>query len=233
MVETKEVEGGFLIPVSDQFGGKWARESNRLDFDSVFREKLKHYIPEGAFVIDAGACIGTYTKSFSELVGAGGLVAAIEPCRENFEILRHNCARLKHENIFLVQKALAHRSGFGVCRYTDQNVGESRFEMRLSAGDTPVTSIDEFCRELTTRKLDFLKLDIEGWEFFALVGGFNIIRRDRPVIFTEINENCLLANGCTGSGVMSLLEMLGYAFKPVQENIPDGGVYDLICLPTK
>lgn len=98
-------------------------------------------------------------------------------------------------------------------------------------GEIAFTSIDEFVEGLDPRKVDFIKLDVEGWEFFALVGAFRTIRKDRPVLMVEINEPCLRVQGTDGQAVKVLLQTLRYVYQPIQEQVPEGGVYDLLCLP--
>lgn len=46
-----------------------------------------------------------------------------------------------------------------------------------------VTTIDEYFKEI---HVDLIKMDIEGAEMKALLGGMNVIKRDRPVLAISI-----------------------------------------------
>ena len=56
-------------------------------------------------------------------------------------------------------------------------------------------SIDEFFRTNHIYRLDVIKLDIEGAEYRALVGGSATIARFRPIVIFELNATMLTLNG--------------------------------------
>jgi hypothetical protein len=62
----------------------------------------KCLLNEGMTVIDIGANIGYHTRLFSRLVGPTGRVYAFEPDPECFEILAHNVAGTKYQNVIPV-----------------------------------------------------------------------------------------------------------------------------------
>lgn len=222
------------VPKSDQFGCRLAEQAQRIDFDDDFREKTKSLIPDGGFVIDCGACMGMYTKIFSDLVGPLGLVLAYEPNQENLFFLTHNVSKFPVQNTFVRNAALGSARGFGNSTYKPTNVGESIVEMKYDDERYPVefTTLDYSVREITTRRVNFIKVDVEGWEFFLLVGGWNLILKDKPVIYIEVNKPALARLGCTTKLLWNTLTELGYDFGMFQEkDIPEDGIYDLVCRP--
>jgi hypothetical protein len=66
--------------------------------------------------------------------------------------------------------------------YNDRGPG-SRIELTEFngfEGETETQTIDDFCKERNLNKVDFIKMDIEGAELYALKGGENSIRRYKP-----------------------------------------------------
>lgn len=234
-VETVSLPDGCRVPVTDNYQTKHATSAGKLDYDTRFMDRIRPMIPKNGFVVDAGACIGVYTKFFSDAVGAGGFVLAMEPCEQNFSILEHNVSCFPIKNVLLSKRALAHRDGFGTWSYKTTNIGESFVELSvgdISDHDILFTTLDMFVPRATSRKIDFLKLDIEGFEFFAIIGGFQLIRHTKPPMIIEINPACLARLGVTDKMIYVLVDQLGYDWTIYQtEHIPEGGHFDIICTP--
>src|SRR5271166_2365399 len=74
--------------------GEWAQ----LEIDA-----LAHFIKEGDTVLDIGACFGTHSLAFSDLVGRTGRVIAFEASPANFGLLERNCRNTKGGPIELIQ----------------------------------------------------------------------------------------------------------------------------------
>lgn len=64
-----------------------------------------------------------------------------------------------------------------------ENTGQTHV---VPGNDVKVVTIDS----LKLPGLDFLKLDVEGFEYFALIGGEATISRHRPVVLIEENGLC-------------------------------------------
>lgn len=79
----------------------------------------------------------------------------------------------------------------------------------LGKGDTVLTSLDRVDGTNGLHNVDFIKLDVEGMEKHVLVGGYELIQRDKPVIMFE--ENGLSERyGVPRGGVAALLREWGY-----------------------
>ena len=68
---------------------------------------LDAFITPGDWVVDVGANVGHYTKRFSELVGPGGRVIALEPVPETFALLTSNAQLFKFTNTTLINTAVS------------------------------------------------------------------------------------------------------------------------------
>lgn len=102
----------------------------------------------------------------------------------------HDCALGDHEGLVRIDTAPT-SSG-------DSKVG--------GAGDIPLRRMDSFGLKF----VDFIKLDCEGYEYFALKGGEETIKRDRPTIIVEQKPGRGQQFGLTETAAVDWLESLGY-----------------------
>ena len=128
-------------------------------------------IARGDHVLDIGANIGYYTLLFAGLVGETGSVSAIEPDAENYRLLRENLALNSLAGIIQThQVALGGQTGTAKLYQSDNNNGMHRLYASVcctdQATETPVITGDS----LNLAPLDFIKIDIEGYEPAALQG---------------------------------------------------------------
>lgn len=66
--------------------------------------------------------------------------------------------------------------------------------------------MEEKTEEKIEKKIDFIKIDVEGFENEILLGGAELIKRDQPVIFVEIFEENV-------NTVDKTMKKLGYEMK--------------------
>ena len=140
-----------------------------------------HLIEQGVtpLIIDAGANIGASTLWFASNF-PGSHVVAIEPEKNNCELLRKNCHDLNYK---LLEGAISSREGHGFLH--DPGRGEWAYQVRLSGSGRRVPlysaeSIVADCRAAGMRPF-LCKIDIEGGEAelfrdnFSWLGEFAVI----------------------------------------------------------
>lgn len=76
------------------------------------------------------------------------------------------------------------------------------------AGDIPLLRLDRIGKDYDD--IDFIKLDCEGYELFALRGGEQLIRRCMPVICVEQKPGKAQAFGLGETDAVEYLKGLGY-----------------------
>lgn len=144
----------------------------------------------GATFVDVGANWGYYTLLAAASVGPGGRVIALEPDPRLYPLLTSNGARNGYGQVTAIQAAAADCDGCLVLegfRSDEGNWGLSRVvsegEPRqvLGEGSIPVRAraLDSLLDELGHRRVDLVKMDIEGAEHTALRGmqeGLNGVR---------------------------------------------------------
>jgi FkbM family methyltransferase len=220
----KITKHGIAVIEGDECISKWVESEGRLDHDQNALPRILPYIKEGDHVLDIGAFIGDHTIAYSNKVGFYGKVIAFEPNSKSFECLKYNLNGIK--NTELRNEGLSDEVGKITLTDVETNAGMC-FAIKSKAGVKTIT-IDS----LKLTRLDFIKIDAEGFEHKILKGGEETIKKFKPIMVIEINNHALLRNGTSDNDVFVYLNELGYYYK----NIYDGqSIYedqvDLICTP--
>ena len=172
---------------------------------------LEQRLHLGATFVDAGANIGVFTVLAARLVGEQGKVVAVEMTPDTAQILRQHI-RLNHlENVTVIEGAISSEAGltieatvqagkFGQASIVVESSGVGMRSFRVTT-----TTLDVVCSDLPA--VDLIKMDLEGAEEMALVGGSATLARTKAVIFETV------FNGADGAG--ELLEKSGFLISPV------------------
>jgi FkbM family methyltransferase len=178
----------------------WPKEDTGLwDGPKDDWKKVKPFILENCSgfhtVVQAGGGCGMYPRLLAQMFEK---VYTFEPDAYNFYCLANNC---KEKKIYKYNAALSDRhrtitlAAPDVTNRGTGTINPGSHEM-INSGPTPALMIDDFEYE----KLDFIYLDIEGYESYALKGAKNSINKHTPLIACESVHN----------GGMSILENWGY-----------------------
>jgi FkbM family methyltransferase len=142
-----------------------------------------------ASVLDIGANIGNHTLAFATCAAQ---VHAFEPLPAVHAVLSANIADNKLPNVSAHAIALSDQNGTAEFFIGHaHNVGMSSFDQRSDhTGKVEVLrrTGDEFLAALGVSKIDFIKIDVEGHEYFALTGLLKTLQRDLPIITLEWND---------------------------------------------
>lgn len=172
-------------------------------------------LKEGHTFFDVGANLGYYTLLASKSVGASGRVHAFEPAPAQFEHLRLN-TRINHaDNVVLNNIALAESSGEREMLLSlSWNQGTHSFgatEGPTKAYRVPCATIDEYVATKGLKRIDAMKVDVEGAELLVFRGAERTLRSlTVPVIFFEACEHHARSLGHSTTEVKSFLGQLGY-----------------------
>lgn len=127
-------------------------------------------------IIDGGGCWGDTALYFATQVGSSGQVHSFEFSPSNLILLRENLAK----NPALAARCQVHEFALWDQSEATLNFDESGPGTTLGAGkfSARTQSIDAWAR--THGKVDFIKLDIEGAERYALSGAAETLSKQRP-----------------------------------------------------
>ena len=215
---------GIAVIEGDNYLSAEIINEGRLDVASAHAllDPLRQYIPVGGVVVDVGASLGDTAAVLSEMVGEAGVVHAFEPNPPTLECLRHNMRECA--NVFTYEAGLGTKDHQPVGVVLDtNNVGASRLEPQPD-GRIIVLPLDIFSASWS--RLDFLKIDAEGWEPLVLDGARETILRHRPAMLIEVNTWPLGKMGFTPDDIWSRLDALNYQFERF-----DGPYGDVLALP--
>ena len=146
---------------------------------------LKDYIPEKAVIMDIGANIGNHTVFFSNVCKAKK-VYSFEPIQDTFAILEKNISINGLEGTVAAYNVAvgSKRGNAAVKSFDEKNIGGTAL-VENSGGEISVVALDDIGFE---EKIDFIKMDVEGFERQALKGGEKLFDADRPSVFVEIQK---------------------------------------------
>lgn len=138
---------------------------------------IRRLVRPGDRVADVGANIGFYTQVLGECVGRDGHVYAFEPDETNFKRLGRRAR--PYQQIHLIHAAVAERSGnLDLYLSPDLNVDHRTYATDEARAKVTVDAIalDDFFRP-PNDALHFIKMDIQGAEYAALLGMRQVVRR--------------------------------------------------------
>lgn len=184
-------------------------EAGTFGFGENFR-LLFDLIQPGDYVLDAGAHIGTFSLASAAL---GAHVCAVEAGRANAAALRNSVAENAFENLIVVNNALGAKSG--VLHFVENGaygvVTERLSSVVRSDNEIAAISGQDLLQQLGWTHVDYIKLDVEGWEIPVLEGMAEILARDdAPIIVYESNSWALKGNGYHYLELRQALERFGY-----------------------
>ena len=181
---------------------------------------LKENLKPGDTVIEVGSNVGAHSLIMSSIIGLDGSLYCFEPTNFAFDKLTTNFALNPSlsENFRLFQTYVSNsehvksdhkiRSSW-IVNKTDEitNQMDENFNGEIVVLDVFFADLD---------KLDFIKIDVDGFDFKVLQGSKNIIIKHKPVIFIELGEIDLNKNG---DSVMDIIEFFnGISYSGVLES---------------
>lgn len=181
---------------------------------SLFHRHLK----PGMNVVDIGANIGYFSILSASIVGTAGHVLAVEPNPENARLLEISRRANGFQHLEIAMMAAGDANGLLILNAGESNGTtaslSSNPDLLKNATLVPSIRLDNLIPR--SRKIDFLKIDVEGAEKLALSGAMETLSSHRPIIVSEFSPLALpYFSGCTGEEYLGLLTGLGYALSVV------------------
>lgn len=175
---------------------------------------IENYIGDGFVTVEVGANIGAHTLLIAKNSGNQGLVHAIEPTEFARSKLLKNASlnpdlekRIKVHN-FLISDSIEENP-----RRDIRSSWPAKASMAWQPEEhvsSPVSTIDRLLDDWGLTRLDLLKIDIDGYDYRALLGARGAIEKFRPLIYVELSENAQQVNGYSITDIVDLLTSKGY-----------------------
>jgi FkbM family methyltransferase len=155
--------------------------------------------------IDIGAHCGIWTRVLARCFN---IVTAFEPnpeCEECFWLNNPWREFDRSSQVILKQFALGHEPG---TVKLNTKLGDSTAFTRIDPegdADVEVRTLDSFNLEW----VDFIKIDVEGWEHNVVRGGIETIQKWRPTMIVEQKPDNAERHGMKRFGAVKMLEKMG------------------------
>ena len=169
-----------------------------------FREEpiISKFCKPGMIVFDIGANIGEWTLTMANGVGAQGRVYSFEPTPFLFDALNKTVVANQFNQVIVSPYALSDKSK--TMDFYIQYDENELLDARLSRLDSPADfkewitdgkkakkiqvktiTLDEFAVKEKLERLDFIKIDAEGYESAIVEGGLTVLKKFRPNLILE------------------------------------------------
>ena len=156
-------------------------------YEAADIEDISPYFRRGGVFVDIGANTGQHSIYFAKVLGASKLIL-FEPIRQTCQILRENIRLNNLEGITDLSHlgiGLGDKSGRAMFAVEFSNLGGATL-FEQSTGSIETKAGDSVLEE---SRIDFIKIDTEGFEIKVLAGLDNTIRIYRPVIYIEVDRH--------------------------------------------
>lgn len=185
--------------------------------------------------LDIGANIGVHALPAAQLLSAqGGRVIAFEAAPDTARLLRQTAELHRCDSLEVVTAALSDTDGKTLLRDSTR-WGSGDTGVRSLFGDGPgaypvsVRTFDGWASDSQLKRLDVVKVDVEGAELHVLRGMEASLRALRPrLVVVELVPELLARGGTTVEQVGDFMTRLGYAVTgvPISELADNrGGAY--------
>lgn len=170
--------------------------------------EVARYVKVGAVCFDIGANIGVYSMVMAKISGDAANVHSFEPVEHLREKLLANAQLNGFDAIHVSDVAMGDKPGTAemyqinkgqfrggtsslIENSTVQTLGLDNFTKK----EVVIVTLDEYVSTQDVRRIDFMKIDVEGYELRVLQGGKETIGRLRPAILFEFDHPRLEAAG--------------------------------------
>ena len=166
---------------------------------------LRNELPDNMVFIDIGGNIGTFMCQF---VDKCDQVFVFEPIPRLNSVIKRSVEHNKSNKVTVIEKAAGDRHS--IVKMLDNN-NSSIVDSGASGDvlDIPVTTLDDELGAI--EKIDFIKIDVEGYEVSVLNGARKIIEKHRPAILVEVHPMYLEQYGQQHADVIHFFEEQKYA----------------------
>ena len=202
----------YIELLGKRLNGKGDMNPHRNGEFKVLRNAMSKSCGNEFVYIDGGANIGSnaiQAHKYSKKIGKPVKIIAIEPIKKTFQKLAFNTSSIP---VILVNKALGDSNTLLEMNtdpnnpYSGSNSAISHYYLDSSSTETVhQATLDDLASELNIHHIDFLKLDLEGYELNALQGAKKLIEMESiDYIQLEYNQTWIKA----GSSIEILLKIM-------------------------
>ncbi len=206
--------GGPKFNLSTRWFTEWTTWFYGTQDVEIYEWVTKH-ARSGWVALDIGMNFGFFACLLAQRCSA---VCGFEPVPWLAKRARANAKLNGLNNLTIAEMALSDRTGKVMLHVPSEgnpNWGASSLVHEAGVGIAPIEvdtdTLDNFAAQAGFKRLDFIKLDVEGAEFLVLKGGAQTLAKFKPVIIFERNPESV-------DLLMGMLGPLGYEFFDLKKN---------------
>jgi FkbM family methyltransferase len=178
---------------------------------------IRRYLPADGVAIDVGAHGGQVTRLLSG-IAYRGLVVAVEPSGYARSILRAALFFRGRTNVVIAALALGASGGTMLIRTPVKRGRELGYGLanlvdgggHFIAEPVAVVTMDSLVESLLLKRVDFIKVDIEGFEGELISGAITVLKTMRPALYMEMDDQFLKRAGSSLAVLWDRMTKLGY-----------------------
>ena len=226
----------YLDPCDPVISGALTLRVFELSEQALFEK----YLHGDMTLVDIGANLGLYTAISMHHLDAGGRIVAFEPHPKSYEFLRKNVAanQTNHRacpRVDAFNLAATPEPGRQELRMNPENRGDNRlyhgtYQGKIEEWETLTVEgrpVDDVLAELGIDEVNFVKIDIQGYEQKAVSGLQKTLMRSKNVILlSEFWPKGLLESGGDGREYLQMLTDMGFTLYTLNKK-PHGSVTPL------
>ena len=158
------------------------------NFEDRFSRLCRRYIRDDYICLDIGANIGVTSLLIGDVCPKGAVIA-VEPGASVFEALQQNIAANDLANVTPDNCAVGDK--IGTARFVEHSawghIDEAGVEVKI-------TTLAELKKRHNLPRVDFVKIDVEGYEPHILRSAADFLVEQRSLVYVEYNSWCLVAH---------------------------------------
>ncbi|HEY0066721.1 MAG TPA: FkbM family methyltransferase [Flavisolibacter sp.] len=178
---------------------------------------LQKHCSAGSTVIDIGAHIGLFSVRAGQLAGKTGKVYAFEPTPATQALLKKTIKINDMEGVIEPRnEAIGDKDGVTHFYVSDSEGDNSnslvqyKADRALHAVEVKITSIDNFIRNRPLERVDFIKIDAEGFEYNVLLGCRHLFTQLKPYGILALHPNGIVSNGNSLEQIYDFMQEMNY-----------------------
>ena len=195
----KQVKGWWL-PDTDTDFDRWILDG---DYQKEHRDGILNFLKtqgvEFNNCLDVGAHVGFWLKDLQKTFK---MVYAFEPISDVRECLKKN---VEKDNYLLFDFGLGNKNEKVMVNYIPEETGNT-YVSDQGNREIEIRRLDE----IKLPKIDYIKIDAEGYEIKVLQGAEGLITRDEPYIHVEVKQKILERHGLSAVDIDRYFEEIDY-----------------------
>jgi len=186
--------------------------------------RLHHILKHSKVILDVGSNIGLFSYAIKQLE-EDCQIHLFEPVQYYLLYSKKLLGEMGNDIIFN-QKGVSDVPGqLTIYKSTNENIGWNSYLLsdpfqkkgvlpieQMVSEITEVITLDQYCQENNINKIDFVKIDVEGYEHKVLKGFMSTLRKldQKPYLYIEVGWGTRHPNWDEANSIYQELFELGY-----------------------